>query len=340
MQSGQIPRFGDYTVLAVLGQGSMGIVYKVMDSHGKVYALKALKNLADEESFKKRFFQEINISQGLLHPNIVIPIDFEKEPVPYIVFEYIEGFPLYRLMLEEHKPGLYIIARLIEQIADGLQYVHDLSIVHGDLNPKNIMITRDHRQDYMVKIVDFGISKSGTQQVFIGNRFKVQGTPILNLKGVYGTPGYICPELFSAQRTDYKSDIFSFGVIAHELLTGENPFRGAGVSRTLNVPHIAEISEEFTALFQKVLARNPQMRYRSAVDFAEDFKELFYSVPFQKKLGQFIYQKITTELNSEFHLYFDTCDILEWDHKSDPFFVATQSITGVPTEEGTTIPDN
>ena len=132
--------FGAYRVLEVLGEGSMGVVYKVIDQRERFYALKTLKPDTGE-TVRKRFLREISICEDLLHPNIAIPHDAALEPVPFLVFEYLSGRPLSLIIDEGMLLDHQAIALLIEQLGDGLRYLHDLGISHGDLNPGNIIVT-------------------------------------------------------------------------------------------------------------------------------------------------------------------------------------------------------
>ena len=129
--------FGKYTVLEKLGQGSMGVVYKATDGDGHYFAIKVLKDISEQNPVRKRFFREIEICSHLLHPNIAIPIDFVMEPIPFIVFEYLQGWPLAAIMARGALLDDASVTTIIEQIADGLSYVHEMGVVHGDLNPGN-----------------------------------------------------------------------------------------------------------------------------------------------------------------------------------------------------------
>lgn len=257
------------------------MVFKARSPDGRLVAIKSLRNLDDDPSLRDRFLHELHLVQNLIHPNIVIPFEVHLEPAPYIVMEYVAGFPLTYFRRAGMMLDLEAVAEIIEQIADGLSYVHDLGIAHGDLNPQNIMITKDHRKQLLVKLLDFGIAKHSAIRIKVGGLEADDPLPSLDLPGAFGTPGYISPELFDKKTIDRMADLFSFGVIAHELITGRSPFPGRDPWRTLNKPQIMDITPGFRRIFQKALHRNPARRYASAQSFTHRLTRLFGTQEFR-----------------------------------------------------------
>jgi len=319
-------KFGNYCIENVLAEGAMGIVYKAQDPNGNHVAIKALKNLEGSEKIKQRFRQEIRITNNLLHPNVVIPLHFEMEPVPFIVFEFIDGISLAKAMMGKDWLGFEDVVNIVEQIGLGLKYVHDLGVVHGDLKPKNIMLTKDNQNKTLVKIVDFGISNIKTSLVKFGDRFRVRENDN-ERDGVFGTPGYICPELFSSPELaeTIPADLFSFGVIAHELMTRTTPFPGRAASRTLALPVVANFSDEFQKVLLKMLAKDPAQRYTTALDFIEAIDTLFRSPSFAKSWGRYIFDKMREEASGE-HVSYNTKDLQDWEKEWEPYFSPTQTL--------------
>jgi len=324
-------RFGEYLVTEKLGQGAMGIVYKAVNKNGHTVAIKVLKDLSGDEHLKQRFFDEIRICRNLLHPNIVIPIDFAGEPVPYMAFEYINGISLSHALREHNQLALGAIVDIIDQIAHGLQYVHDLGIVHGDLNPHNIMLTRDQRGHALVKIVDFGISRIEAVFVHIG---KDLVTPLgTGHDEICGTPGYICPNVFKTRAYSHRSDLFSLGVIAHELFTGRNPFPGKSPYRTLQQPQIADFWALFQTIFRKILAARPKSRHSDALAFLADIEKLARAATFPGHWDAFIHAQKQAPPEEE-TFYFNTQDLLDWEDDWEPLFAHTHSLQMTKTEPG------
>jgi eukaryotic-like serine/threonine-protein kinase len=221
-----------YRVLEKIGEGSMGLVYKARDLHlSRFVVLKVLPSeyVADPER-KRRFVQEARAASALKHPNIIAIHDINSDAgVDFIVMEYVEGKTLDRRI---GRKGLRIGEALKygAQIADALAAAHAAGIVHRDLKPANIMVT----ETGLVKVLDFGLAKL-TQAI----QREVSGTvsPMESLTEdgrILGTVAYMSPEQAEGKAVDGRSDIFSFGSVLYEIVTGQRAFQGTSAVSTLS----------------------------------------------------------------------------------------------------------
>ena len=267
-----IATLGRYEIVAELGQGAMGVVYKARDPMlDRIVAIKTVNlTLPKDElaEYEARFYQEAKAAGGLSHRNIVTIYDIGRsERIAYMAMEFLEGDEL-RKLLQARTP--IPLARALDigaQVAEGLQYAHERQIIHRDIKPANIMVL----QDGLVKITDFGIARMRTNEV------KTMTGMIL------GSPKYMSPEQVSGKRADTRSDIFSVGVVIYEMLTGTSPFVADNIHgvmyqtmnfnppapRTLN-PDLPEVLNYIVA---KALAKNLDDRYQKATDLANDLRE-------------------------------------------------------------------
>ncbi len=209
-------RFGKYAIEAQVGQGGFGVVYKGRDPVlRRTVAIKTCSSL--DAKLRKRFFREAQLAAGLQHPNITTVHDLGVEDgVPYLVQEFLPGEDLDHLI--ERRSELSTAAKLdiLLQIARGLEHAHGEGVLHRDVKPANVRIlTRGG-----VKIMDFGIAK------LLGSHTRLTGTGM-----AIGTVGYLAPEQMRSKELDERADVFSFGVLAYELLTFERPFQGDDFSQ-------------------------------------------------------------------------------------------------------------
>lgn len=219
-------RLGPYEIVAAIGAGGMGEVYRARDPRiGRHVALKILPgDFAGNEDRLRRFAQESRTAGALNHPNLLTLFDIGTENgTPYIVSELLDGQTLReRGAVPQRKALDYAI-----QIAGGLSAAHDAGIVHRDLKPENIFVTTDER----IKLLDFGLAKvlaaSGEGLSKTLERFTDPGV-------VMGTASYMSPEQVRGQDVDHRSDIFSFGTVLFEMLTGANPFQRQSQIETMN----------------------------------------------------------------------------------------------------------
>src|SRR6266853_1724125 len=223
-------RFGPYEVLALLGAGGMGEVYRARDSQlGRDVAIKVLANLASDPERLRRFEQEARAAAALNHPNILAVYQLGvHQGAPYLVSELLEG----ETIREQIKRGRVPVRKAIDygvQIARGLDAAHQKGIVHRDLKPENLFLTKDER----VKILDFGLAKLTQDQPAVDS-----DTPTLTERTepgiVMGTAGYMAPEQVRGKKADHRADIFAFGAILYEMLTGRRAFRKATSVETMS----------------------------------------------------------------------------------------------------------
>ena len=266
-----------YTIVSKIGEGGMGEVWRARDPKlGRDVAIKVLPaSLSENEDRLRRFEQEAQAAGALNHPNILVIYHIGiHEGAPYIVSELLEGETLRERMAGGALPQRKAIDYAL-QIAKGLAAAHEKGIVHRDIKPDNVFVTDDGR----VKILDFGLAKltgasDGTQsQTEVPTR-KVNTDP----GTVMGTMGYMSPEQLKGQHVDHRSDIFSFGAILYEMLSGKRAFRGDSMAETMSAilredpPDLSETNKTISPALERVvhhcLEKNPAERFHSARDLA------------------------------------------------------------------------
>jgi Tol biopolymer transport system component/predicted Ser/Thr protein kinase len=270
---GSVPagtRVGRYEIVSLLRQGGMGEVYSAEDRNlGRRVALKILPaNRTSDPERVARFVREARASSTLNHPSIVSVHDAGSEgDVHFLAMELIDGLPLSEWMRRRRSVSSRI--EVMAQVADGLAQAHDAGIVHRDLKPDNIMVTSDGH----AKIVDFGVAKLTER---LGERTAITGisTPTSRV----GTTAYMSPEQVEGKRIDRRTDVFSFGTVLYELLTGANPFNAPQFADTIhNVVHLEPPLEGIPAELRRIVARclrkDPARRYDSMRDVALDLRE-------------------------------------------------------------------
>ncbi|MGH9843342.1 MAG: protein kinase domain-containing protein [Blastocatellia bacterium] len=216
---------GAYKILALLAAGGMGVVYRARDERlRRDVAIKVLPaSFANDTDRLLRFRQEAHATSALNHPNILTIYDIgAHEGAPFIVAELLEGAEL-RAQLESGAIPLRRALEYAQQITAGLAAAHEKGIVHRDLKPENLFVTKDGR----VKILDFGLAKLRPPQPGVVDTDAPTQKRLTDPGVVMGTVGYMSPEQVRGQETDHRSDIFAFGVILYEMLSGQRAFRGA-----------------------------------------------------------------------------------------------------------------
>jgi Tol biopolymer transport system component len=272
-------RLGPYEILAPLGAGGMGEVYRAKDPRlGREVAIKVLPASYSQDADRlKRFEQEARAAGVLNHPNITAVYDIgTHEGAPYVVTELLEGETLRGRIAAGPLPQRKAIEYAV-QIAHGLAAAHEKGIVHRDLKPENLFVTRDGR----VKILDFGLAKLIQPE----ERGPQTELPTATEPGVVlGTIGYMSPEQVRGQAADMRSDIFSFGAILYEMLSGSRAFSGGSAADTMSAilvkepPDLSVTDQNITPGLERIvrhcLEKNPEERFHSAHDLAFDLQAL------------------------------------------------------------------
>jgi Tol biopolymer transport system component len=273
-------RVGPYTIIAPLGAGGMGQVYRAWDPRlSREVALKLLPPEVKEDPARRlRFLEEARAAGALNHPNILAVYDVSvSNDTPFIASELLEG----RRLRDEIDRGSMPIKRLLDlavQLAAGLRAAHDSGLAHRDLKPENVMVTRDGR----VKILDFGLAKAYAAEPEPGAALE-QATVTVP-ETILGTPHYMSPEQASGRAVDFRSDQFSVGLILYELATGVHPFRKETTVQTMSAiveaeaRPIGELNAKVPAplrwVIERCLAKDPAERYASTADLAKDLATL------------------------------------------------------------------
>src|SRR5262249_55698245 len=214
---------GAYKILALLGRGGMGVVYRARDERlrGDVAVKVFAASFAHDAGRPRRFEQEAHATSALNHPNILTIHDIgTQDGAPFIVAELLEGEEL-RGQLESGAIPTRKALEYAQQITQGLAAAHEKGITHRDLKPENLFVTKDGR----VKILDFGLAKLKPTQPGVVDTDALTQKRLTDPGVVMGTVGYMSPEQVRGQETDHRSDIFAFGVILYEMLSGRRPFR-------------------------------------------------------------------------------------------------------------------
>ncbi len=263
---------GRYEILEELGRGSMGIVYKANDPLiGRQVAIKAINlhglDPKKREEYEARFFQEAKAAGCLNHPNIVTIHDLgESGDTAYIAMELLEGRELHTDVDEMQRMPLEKALNIAIQVTDGLAFAHEHGIVHRDIKPSNIMLLNESH----VKIADFGIAKMDTSLMLTRTGM------------IMGSPLYMSPEQVLSTAVDSRSDIFSFGIVLYQLLTGQRPFDGDNansvmyqiVNESPRKPSAlnSKLPEMIDNIVLKCLEKKPQDRYQNARDLRDDLR--------------------------------------------------------------------
>ena len=265
-------KIGKYTIERLIGRGGMSVVYQGRDPEiQRQVALKVVEKQQLEAHERtiilKRFKYEAQAAGRLIHPRIVTIFEYgEDETNAYIAMELVRGDSVHELMLRDPQPALERVRDVVLPLLDALEYSHDQGVIHRDIKPSNILIGENDQ----IKVSDFGIAR-------------IESSALTQYGLVVGTPFYMSPEQCMGEDTDTRTDIYSAGVIAYELLAGRRPFPGKGSNASVmrevldqTAPNVSEFRSNLTGqmdyVIQKVLAKKTEDRYQTALEFADDFR--------------------------------------------------------------------
>jgi serine/threonine protein kinase/WD40 repeat protein len=279
-----------YEIVDKLGEGGMGVVWKARDTHlDRFVALKMLlPHQVDDPERRRRFVQEAKAASGLNHPNIIHIYDIgEADGAVYIAMEYVTGRSLDGYIGGN---GLKLgdTLKYAAQIADAMATAHAAGILHRDLKPSNIIVT----DEGLVKVLDFGLAKLTAPDAF--DEVPLEDIPTATTRVIerphtaegswIGTPAYMSPEQAEGKPLDARSDIFSFGVVLYELVSGVNPFARGSQAATLAAilnddpkplrERTSGASPELETLVSRCLRKDPERRLRSMADLSLGLKEI------------------------------------------------------------------
>jgi serine/threonine-protein kinase len=261
-------QIGRYRVMAELGRGAMGVVYRALDpAIGRTVAIKTIRladfaDAAELARLRERLLREARAAGVLSHPNIVTVYDVgEEQGVAWIAMEFVSGSTLEELLSGAEALQPETVLRILRQTAAALDYAHSKGIVHRDVKPANIVI----QEDGTVKITDFGIARDAASR------------ELTHAGTVVGTPSYMSPEQVEGRSVDGRSDQFSLAVIAYEMLTGEKPFTREPLPALLyQIAHEEPappqrinptLGGQVEAVLRKALAKRPEERYETCTAF-------------------------------------------------------------------------
>ncbi len=268
-------KVGRYVISEAIGFGAMGAVYKAFDPLIKrTIAIKTIRLDIPPQSphyrtFIDRFYHEARISGTLSHPNIVTLFDIgeTEDKVPFLAMEYVEGETIADSLNRGWRFRPEQVIGLVSQMASAIDYAHAKGVIHRDIKPSNIIVHDGEK----VKITDFGIAK-------------LVNSEITHTGSLLGTPSYMSPEQAMGESLDSRSDIFSLGVVAFEMLSGEQPFPGNNVTSILyklvhadpvrppNLEVLGLLPDKWHQVFSKVLSKNPSDRYGTSAEFVSELE--------------------------------------------------------------------
>jgi tRNA A-37 threonylcarbamoyl transferase component Bud32 len=264
---------GRYEVLAPLGQGGMGAVYKARDHVlEETVALKVLRaDVRNDRDMQNRFRREIRLARRVRHRNVCGIHEYGEEGgLRYIAMEYIEGVDLRRVLTEKGPLPADQAFEACIRVAEGLQAIHEAGIIHRDLKTANLMVDAQG----VVRLMDFGIAKQIESEAAVG----ATATGL-----IVGTPEYMSPEQARGDKLDPRSDVYALGIVAFELFTGKVPFRGQTPMATIfkhlqdappfDGPAAAALPREAVPVIRRALAKTPEERHASAIEFAHAMVE-------------------------------------------------------------------
>jgi serine/threonine protein kinase len=262
---------GRYEIIEKLGQGGMGTVYKAFDPLlTRVVAIKVISGQLDTQpEHRERFFREARAAAQLSHRNIITIHDLgEHEGAPFLAMEYLEGRDLDRRLRDREPMSLAQKLELALSIAEGICHAHACGVVHRDIKPANVFVTNDG----LVKILDFGLAR------LVSSDMTRSGLMV-------GTVNYMAPEQLRGEKSDHRADIFAFGVLLYELLSGKRPFQGDTAAATMyKILHESPeplglvdplLTPTLTTLVDRAMAKARDDRYQHMTDLLRDLESAY-----------------------------------------------------------------
>lgn len=259
---------GRYEIVACLGKGGSGIVYKCRfeEMPGSFVAVKLLyPELMRDKVAVSRFSNEFVACSNVIHPHVLRAYEvFRDGPHAGFSMEYVEGTDLADFMVKYQKPPFHVVVEILTQICSALEAIHEAGVIHRDLKPENILISNSAE----IKIADFGTAR-------------LTGGPRLTEAGnVLGTVDYLCPEYMETEALDERADLYALGVIGYELVSGLIPFRSDSLvemfrNKKFRDPQPIEdlrpgCPRSLATILSRALKRSPNERYQSAAEFLAD----------------------------------------------------------------------
>ena len=262
---------GRYEVIEKLGQGGMGTVYKAFDPLlTRVVAIKVISGQLDSQpENRERFFREARSAAQLSHRNIITIHDLgEQDGAPYLAMEYLEGLDLDKRLQNHEALSLAHKIELALSIGEGIAHAHACGVIHRDIKPANVFVTNEGA----VKILDFGLAR-------------LTSSELTRSAGMVGTVNYMAPEQLRGEKADHRADIFSFGVLLYELLSGRRPFQGDTAASTMykilhEAPEPLELIDPaltppLTTVVERSMAKAREDRYQQMTDLLRDLEAAY-----------------------------------------------------------------
>ena len=275
-------KVGDrYEIVAEVGKGGFGRVFRAVDlKTEKLVALKVLKpSLTSDEQVRSRFLGELKMSRRVVHPNIIRLTDvLEVSGLLVLVMEFVEGMSLKQMVRREGPFDVELAYTIISQVCLGLDAAHRVGVVHRDVKPQNILITKN----LGVKIVDLGLAR------------QLGGKSVSQTGVIMGTPDYMSPEQVGGKSVEARSDIYSLGVVMYEMFTGKLPFTGDSSVATL-LAHVRQAPESpmrvrpdlapwVSYMILKAMAKKPSQRFSKTTELLKYFEKSMAEAKLKEKI--------------------------------------------------------
>ncbi len=268
-----------YQVARLVARGGMGRVLEARRRHDRRrVAIKVLhRELVEDACCRRQIQQEAEVLQMAAHPLVVKLIDAGETAVgqPFLVLEWLEGRNLKHMIMQDGPLQLPRALPIFSSLLDALQLVHERGIVHGDLKPENVMVVKTRAGRECVRLLDFGISTLR----------QAEGA---SAEEVFGTPGYLAPELYMGKAPSPASDVYAAGIVLFELLSGRSPFVGTTRSQLWHEqveselprlsPWVSGADHTIDGLIARALAVKPARRFASASDFKQQFRRALFAL--------------------------------------------------------------